>query len=40
VLTQVVIDHCTNDACRAVWCDGGELETILMLIQDAQTASI
>jgi len=40
MLTQVVIDHCTNDACRAVWCDGGELETILMLIQDAQTVSI
>jgi len=34
MLTQVVIDHCTNDNCRAVWCDGGELETILMLIQD------
>jgi len=34
-LTQVVIDHCTNDACGAVWCDGGELETIQMLIEDA-----
>jgi heat shock protein HtpX len=40
MLTQVVIDHCTNDACRAVWCDGGELEAILMLIQDAQATAI
>jgi heat shock protein HtpX len=34
-LTQVVIDHCTNDACGTIWCDGGELETIQMLIEDA-----
>jgi Zn-finger nucleic acid-binding protein len=35
VLTQVVIDHCTNEKCAAVWCDGGELETIQMLIEEA-----
>jgi Zn-finger nucleic acid-binding protein len=35
MLTQVVIDHCTNDKCGAIWCDGGELETIQMIIQDA-----
>lgn len=37
VLTQVVIDHCSNDSCGAIWCDGGELETIQMLIQDARS---
>jgi heat shock protein HtpX len=35
MLTQVVIDHCSNDRCGAIWCDGGELETIQMLITDA-----
>jgi heat shock protein HtpX len=35
-LTQVVLDHCLKPGCGAVWCDGGELETILMLIQDAK----
>lgn len=35
LLTQVVIDHCTNEKCGAIWCDGGELETIRMIIQDA-----
>jgi Zn-finger nucleic acid-binding protein len=35
-LTQVVLDRCSNDSCRALWCDGGELETILMLIKDAK----
>lgn len=34
-LTQVVIDHCCDPACGAVWCDGGELETIQMLVEDA-----
>ncbi len=33
-LTQVVVDRCTGDDCRAIWCDGGELETIEMLMQD------
>jgi heat shock protein HtpX len=35
-LTQVVIDRCSNDSCRALWCDSGELETILMLIKEAK----
>jgi hypothetical protein len=35
MLTQVVIDHCTSEKCGAIWCDGGELETIRMIIQDA-----
>jgi Zn-finger nucleic acid-binding protein len=38
-LTQVVIDHCSNAACGAIWCDGGELETIQMLIEDAHQAA-
>jgi Zn-finger nucleic acid-binding protein len=37
-LTQVVLDHCTKDGCGAIWCDGGELETILMLLQAAKQA--
>ena len=36
MLTQVVIDHCSNETCGAIWCDGGELETIQMLILDAR----
>jgi Zn-finger nucleic acid-binding protein len=39
-LTQVVVDHCFNPTCRAVWCDGGELETIQMIIQDARSRGI
>ncbi|HET9870275.1 MAG TPA: zf-TFIIB domain-containing protein, partial [bacterium] len=35
-LTQVIIDRCLNESCGAVWCDGGELETIQMLVQDAK----
>jgi heat shock protein HtpX len=38
-LTQIVIDRCTNDTCRAIWCDGGELDAILMLIQDVRPVS-
>jgi heat shock protein HtpX len=38
-LTQVVLDHCNKPGCEAVWCDGGELETILMLLQDAKQAT-
>ncbi len=38
-LTQVVLDHCNKYGCGAVWCDGGELETILMLLQDAKDRS-
>ncbi|HVZ79526.1 MAG TPA: zf-TFIIB domain-containing protein, partial [bacterium] len=40
MLTQVVIDHCTNGHCGAIWCDGGELETIRMIIQDAHATPI
>ncbi len=32
--TRVVIDRCLNPACRAIWCDGWELETIQMLIEN------
>jgi heat shock protein HtpX len=39
LLTQVVIDRCFNEACGAVWCDGGELETIQMLIEDAHSTA-
>ncbi len=39
LLTQVIIDHCSNDLCGAIWCDGGELETIQMLIEDAHSPS-
>ncbi|HEY5039569.1 MAG TPA: zinc metalloprotease HtpX, partial [bacterium] len=35
MLTQVVVDHCSDETCGAIWCDGGELETIQMLIEDA-----
>jgi Zn-finger nucleic acid-binding protein len=38
MLTQVVIDHCSNDSCAAIWCDGGELETIQMIIDDAHAS--
>lgn len=38
MLTQVVIDHCTNDKCGTIWCDGGEMETIQMLVADAHAA--
>ncbi|HUO57043.1 MAG TPA: zinc metalloprotease HtpX [bacterium] len=40
MLTQVVIDHCTNEKCGAIWCDGGELETIQMIIQDAHAQPV
>lgn len=39
-LTQVVIDRCSDDKCGAVWCDGGELETIQMLIEDAHKQAV
>ena len=38
MLTQVVVDHCSNLECGAVWCDGGELETIQMMVEDAHKA--
>ena len=37
MLTQVVISHCSNYACGAIWCDSGELETIQMIIHDAHS---
>ena len=40
MLTQVVICHCSNYSCGAIWCDGGELETIQMIIHDAHSPSI
>jgi heat shock protein HtpX len=36
ILTQVVIDRCMNDQCQAVWCDGGELETIQIIVENAE----
>lgn len=38
MLTQVVIDRCSNGLCGAIWCDGGELETIQMLVDDVHLA--
>jgi Zn-dependent protease with chaperone function/Zn-finger nucleic acid-binding protein len=35
MITQVVVDCCIGPACGAVWCDGGELEAIETLVQDA-----
>lgn len=34
-LTKVVIDRCAGPACGAIWCDGGELERIQMLVEAA-----
>ncbi|MBI5573722.1 MAG: M48 family metalloprotease [Elusimicrobia bacterium] len=36
MLTGVIIDRCLNKNCRAVWCDGGELEKIQILVEDAE----
>lgn len=35
MLTQIVVDYCIGPTCGAVWCDGGELEAIETLVQDA-----
>ena len=35
-LTQVVLDRCSDPACGGLWCDGGELEAIQMLVEDAR----
>ncbi|MBE7559756.1 M48 family metalloprotease [bacterium] len=35
-LTRVVVDRCRNPECRALWCDGGELETMQIIL--AETA--
>ena len=37
--TRVVIDRCTSSACGAVWVDGGELETVQILVE-AQAATV
>jgi heat shock protein HtpX len=39
LLTQVIIDRCFNEACGSIWCDGGELETIQILIEDAHSSA-
>ncbi len=33
-MTRVVVDRCSGPECRAVWCDGGELETIQILVEE------
>ncbi len=35
-ISQVMIDRCVDFSCGAVWCDGGELETIQILMEDAR----
>lgn len=37
-LTQVVLNRCPGETCRAVWCDKGELEAIQILVEDARNA--
>lgn len=39
LVTRVVLDRCTRDSCRAVWCDGGELETLQMLVESDSKAA-
>ena len=39
LVTRVVIDRCTSPSCRAVWCDGGELETLQMLVEGDSKAA-
>jgi heat shock protein HtpX len=34
-ITRVMLDRCT-DVCGSVWCDGGELETIQILMEEAR----
>ncbi|MDO8734140.1 MAG: zf-TFIIB domain-containing protein, partial [Elusimicrobiota bacterium] len=41
MLTGVIIDRCLNKNCRAAWYDGGELEKIQILVEDAEkTAAV
>jgi Zn-finger nucleic acid-binding protein len=37
-LTKVVLDRCSDRACRTTWCDGGELEKIQILVETACAA--
>lgn len=39
ILTAVVIDRCLNKSCRAIWCDGGELEKIQILVEEAEQSA-
>ncbi|PIU83195.1 MAG: hypothetical protein COS68_05480 [Elusimicrobia bacterium CG06_land_8_20_14_3_00_38_11] len=39
MLTGVIIDRCLNKNCRAVWCAGGELEKIQILVEEAEKAA-
>lgn len=36
MLTGIIIDRCLNKNCRAVWCDGEELEKIQILVEDTE----
>ena len=36
MLTAVVVDRCFNKGCRAIWCDGRELEKIQILVEEAE----
>jgi len=38
LVSRVIIDRCTNGNCRAIWCDGGELETLQMLVEGDSAA--
>jgi heat shock protein HtpX len=40
VLTQAVVDRCGGEKCGTVWCDGGELETIQMMMEDARKGTL
>ncbi len=33
-LIRVVIDRCSNPACRSIWCDTGEIEAIQILVEE------
>ncbi len=35
VLVKVVLDFCTDPKCGAVWADGGELEHVQVIVEDA-----
>lgn len=39
LVTRVVVDRCTGPDCGAVWCDGGELETLQMLAESDSVAA-
>lgn len=34
LMTAVVIDRCGTPSCRAVWCDGGDMEKIQILVEN------